>query len=1124
MYIDRRVGSAVFGALQVISSFSLLQSTIKIPQLVNEAKKRGYTALALTDINVMYGAIDFYHECLAADIKPIIGLTLELGPEDSLLLLAKNEQGYRNLMRISTRKMLALSKGDETFKLDNKQELRDLAVIVPPQKSYVVAAVSNGRLASAKKYLERLSEVVGSAKNVFVGTDLEMEHALYATLNKLAENVQLATIAVEPVNYLNQNDFFELQVLDAIKKGNQLSAEQLSAASKIKGRAWLQPVQEISSAYKQLNLQDPLNAMQKLCQEINLKLHFSAPQLPHFKTPENVGAQQFLRTLCEDGLAKRLKENTDGNITVYRKRLEYELNVIHRMGFDDYFLIVWDVTNYAHQAQIITGPGRGSAAGSLVAYALFITDVDPLRYDLLFERFLNEERAQMPDIDLDMPDNRRQQIIQYVHHKYGADHMAQIITFGTLGAKQVLRDVGRVLGIPQFEMNVWSKAIPTTLHITLGEAYKNSPRLRDLVADSEKNKLLFKTALSLEGLPRHFSIHAAGIILSDKNLVDVVPLQVGNDEIFLTQFTKDTVEELGLLKIDFLGLRNLSILDNATKLVKIGYQRELDVHQILLNDTETLRLFQEADTTGVFQFESAGIKNVLRRLHPSSFEDIAAVNALYRPGPMENIDHFIQRRHGVEKSTYPAESLKPILEKTYGILVYQEQVMQVASTMGGFTLGQADLLRRAMSKKKGAVIEQMKARFVSGAEKRGFAPKVAEQVYEYIEKFAGYGFNRSHAVAYTKMAFQLAYIKRHYPAAFFAALLNTVIGNSDKMKDYLLEAKQHNVEIHAPDVNESQLLFILHKQKIYFGLQNIKTIRSDFAKHIISERRLHGKFSSFQAFLQRIDKRYLKKEYLEALIYAGAFDGMAHNRATLLKNLPKMLSNIELSGNNVELLEALAPKYDTFTDISLEERLKNEEKYLGVYLSAHPVEQFKNLIISQKVTAISRIQEQEERLHLLVYIKKIKVIRTKKGQQMAFVTGEDQTGQVDITVFSDLFKKVIPVLKEKMVMLLTGKAEQTKRGLQVIAREMIPASEVEQKLNAVYYVRLTKETDQQIQQKLLKVMLQYHGETPVILFEEKTAKKMMLNQRYWLQNDSKVIVALSNLLGQENVVLRNENK
>ncbi|WP_083488343.1 DNA polymerase III subunit alpha [Liquorilactobacillus aquaticus] len=1114
----------MFGALQVISSFSLLQSTIKIPQLVCEAKKRGYSALALTDLNVMYGAIDFYHECLAAGIKPIVGLTLELGADDQLLLLAKNEHGYQNLMRISTRKMLALAKGEKTLKIDDKKELQDLAIIVPPQKNYVVTAVSNGQLSNAMKYLKKLCEIVGDPQNVFIGISLEMETALYSTLNKLAEESQLKTIAVEPVNYLNQSDYFELQVLEAIKSGNQLSSEQLRAASKVKGPSWLQPVPELKIAYQQRDLQRPLSVMQKLCREIDLKLHFSAPQLPHFKTFGDKNPQQFLRELCEKGLAKRLKGTDEKKAAAYQKRLDYELNVIHRMGFDDYFLIVWDVTNYAHQAKIITGPGRGSAAGSLVAYSLFITDVDPLHYDLLFERFLNEERAQMPDIDLDIPDNRRQQIIEYVHQRYGTDHMAQIITFGTLGAKQVLRDVGRVLGVPQFEMNVWSKAIPATLHITLVDAYKNSPRLRDLVADSEKNRLLFKTAHSLEGLPRHFSIHAAGIILSDKNLVDVVPLQVGNDEIRLTQFTKDTVEELGLLKIDFLGLRNLSILDNATKLVQNGYGQVLDVHKISLDDVETLKLFQKADTTGVFQFESAGIKNVLRRLQPKSFEDIAAVNALYRPGPMENIDHFIRRRHGIEQSIYPAESLKPILEKTYGILVYQEQVMQVASAMGGFTLGQADILRRAMSKKKGAVIEQMKTQFVSGAEEKGFTADAAEQVYAYIEKFAGYGFNRSHAVAYTKMAFQLAYIKCHYPAAFFAAVLNTVIGNNGKMKDYLLEAKQHNVKIHAPDVNESQLLFILRKHHIYFGLQNIKTIRSDFAKHIISERHLHGKFRNFQSFLQRIDNRYLKKEYLEALIYAGAFDGMTQNRATLLKNLPKMLSNIELSGSNIELFEALAPRYDAFTEIGLEERLRNEEKYLGVYLSAHPVEEFSSLVTPQKVTVISRIQEQEKPIHLLVYIKKIKVIRTKKGQQMAFITGEDQTGQIDITVFSDLFKKAANMLEEKRVMLVSGESEQTKRGLQVIARQIIPASEIQQKPHNVYYVRVPKGTARSVQQKLLKLMLQYHGETPVILFEENAAKKMMLHRRYWLKNDPKVIVALSNLLGQENVVLKNENK
>ncbi|KRL01242.1 DNA-directed DNA polymerase III alpha subunit [Liquorilactobacillus capillatus DSM 19910] len=1072
----------------------------------------------------MYGAIEFYHECRSNGIKPIIGLTLDLGPEDQLLLLAKNEQGYRNLMHLSTQKMLALSKNEAQFKLNRPEELQDLAIIVPPQKSYVITAVSNGDLSRAQQYLERLATVVGKTQNIYLGINLQMEPVLLATLHQLAAKVQVTPLVLEPVKYLNPNDIFEMQVLEALRDGKQVDAKQLRSAGTVNGKEWLRPKRELESEYQQHQLSKDLAAMLQLCQELNPKLHFSAPQLPHFKTPAGEAAQNFLRKLCEDGLKKRLKETPHVIQSKYQQRLEYELSVIHRMKFDDYFLIVWDVTNYAHQTQIMTGPGRGSAAGSLVAYTLFITDVDPLEYDLLFERFLNEERAQMPDIDLDIPDNRRQEIIQYVHQKYGAEHVAQIITFGTLGAKQVLRDVGRVFGMPQFEMNRWSKTIPTTLHITLKEAYESSQRLRNLVTDSEKNRLLFKTAQGLEGLPRHFSIHAAGIILSDKNLADIIPLQMGNDELLLTQYTKETVEEVGLLKIDFLGLRNLSILARAVQLVHSGYQHELNVQHIALDDVETLRLFQTADTAGVFQFESTGIKSVLRRLRPSSFEDIAAVNALYRPGPMENIDLFIRRRHGLEKTTYPAEILKPILKKTYGVLVYQEQVMQVASVMGGFTLGQADLLRRAMSKKKAAVIEQMKTRFITGAKDKGFTLKNAEQVYAYIEKFANYGFNRSHAVAYTKMAFQLAYIKQHYPAAFFVALLNTVTGDNTKLKNYLLEAKQHHLKIHAPDVNESQLLFALQAQEIYLGLRNIKTIRSDFAKQIISERRLHGKYRSFQSFLQRIDNHFLQQEPLEALIYVGAFDKLGHNRATLLKNLPRMLSNVELSGNNIELFAALTPKYQTFAEISLEERLKNEEKYLGIYLSAHPVEQFSRLALLQNTTVIAKIAEQTGPLQLLVYIKKVKVIRTKTGQQMAFVTVEDQTGQIEMTVFTDLYKKTAELLTEKAVILVKGKSEQTKRGLQLIARELTLAQTLNVQNSATYYIRLTKETNQRIRRQMLELMLQYHGQIPVILFEETTAKKIVLSRRYWLKNDEKVITALSNLLGQENIVLTNENK
>ena len=553
---------------------------------------------------------------------------------------------------------------------------------------------------------------------------------------------------------------------------------------------------QVEAEYEQAGLKEAYANVAELCQQVDLQLEFTKTKLPHFKTPSGLDSESYLRKLCMEGLNVKLRKAAVNETKPYFDRLESELAVITKMGFDDYFLIVADITNFARSQKIMLDPGRGSAAGSLVAYSLGITDVDPLKYQLLFERFLNEKRAQMPDIDIDLPDNRRDEVISHLKKQYGQNHLAQIITFDTFGARQALRDVGRVL--------------------------EQSQSLRNLVNDSPKNKLLFRLALSLEGLPRHYSKHAAGIILSDTDLVETVPLHMGNDGIWLSQYAKKQVEAVGLLKIDLLGLRNLSLLEQALNLVKRGYQTELDVRQIDLDDELTLQLFARGDTAGVFQFESSGIRNVLRKLRPTSFEDIAAVNALYRPGPLANIDEFIARKHGLKQVTYPNDNLKSILGLTYGIIVYQEQVMQVASTMAGFTLGEADILRRAISSKNDHLILELKDQFIKGAKKLGYEVSVAKQVYDYIERFANYGFNRSHAVAYSKFAFQLAYIKAHYPAAFYTALFNSLLA-SPKIREYVIEAKKYQVNVKGPNINLSQKGFTLRQGQIYFGLASIKT-------------------------------------------------------------------------------------------------------------------------------------------------------------------------------------------------------------------------------------------------------------------------------------------------------------
>ncbi len=711
------------------------------------------------------------------------------------------------------------------------------------------------------------------------------------------------------------------------------------------------------------------------------------------------------------------------------------------MGFDDYFLIIWDVIRHAHETGVTTGPGRGSAAGSLVAYVLNITDVDPLEYDLLFERFLNEERAQMPDIDLDIPDNRREEILEYVHQKYGHQKVAQIITFGTLAAKQAIRDVGRVFGLSTTELAEWSRAIPSVLHVSLKEALNQSQKLKNLISDSEVNKTLFETASKLEGLPRHYSTHAAGIVLSDEPLVDLVPLQSGSETMMMTQYAKDIVERVGLLKMDFLGLRNLGIMADALQTIKRQGYPAFNVQNVDLSDSATLAAFAKGDTNGVFQFESNGIKGVLKRLKPDSFELVAAVNALYRPGPMDNIDNFIKRKNGQEPVTYPDDSLKPILANTYGIIVYQEQVMQVASKMAGFSLGEADLLRRAMSKKKKATMDAMKEKFMAGAAKLGYSSAVAEKTFDYIDRFANYGFNRSHAVAYSKMAFEMAYLKVHYQTAFYAALLNSVMNNPAKTKVYLMEAKQHEVQVVSPDINQSSAYYQAKDDQIRFGLASIKGVRRDFLRDLLEERREKGRFNSFYEFLMRIGSKWQKQELIENLIYAGVFDSLGANRAELINALPEFLSSVELSGGSLELFEELAPKVRPLPDLSLSEKLDKEEQVLGAYLSGHPVEEYRDLAKALNVTAVSDLFLNKP-CTILVYVKRVKVIRTKRGDQMAFVTGEDLTGEISITIFPNTYRNLADWLTKEQVIVVRGKVEK-QREIQIVADQVQLASEVQ---------------------------------------------------------------------------------
>ncbi|WP_430604929.1 DNA polymerase III subunit alpha [Enterococcus sp. DIV0125] len=1102
-----------FPQLYTRTSYSLLQSTIRIREYVREAKKLGYTYLAITDEDVLYGAAEFYQECVKEGIKPIIGLHLEYTFEDKdygLLVYAKDKIGYQQLMNVSSKKMI-----EGTIELNTWTKTDHLILIVPDSHSI---ANDYGTAETFASHWQMLKEKV-HFHDFYVGVTgqtVSDSKEWYEFLS--AEEEQLC--ALHPIASLHQEDLFALETMKHIKEGTQISSEELADSSQLENKNFLESESKMIQKFNELYTYKVLETTQKLAESVNFEFQFHQKLLPHYPVPNDESAAVYLKQLCQNQLSKRVESLTPE----YQQRLDYELKIIHQMGFDDYFLIVWDVMAFAHKQKIVTGAGRGSAAGSLVAYVLAITDVDPLKYNLLFERFLNPERYTMPDIDLDIPDNKREEVLNYVREKYGQYHMAQIATFGTMAAKMVLRDVARVFGVSQSEANRWSKAIPNQLKITLSQAYQTSNKLVELVQANKKNQLLFQTATILEGLPRHISTHAAGVVLSDRNLLELVPLQQGSDEAFLTQYTMNAVEEIGLLKMDFLGLRNLSIIDYALKSIKRVEKIDLQLKQIPLDDAKTFRLFQKGETTGVFQFESAGIRNVLRRLGPENIEDIAAVNALYRPGPMQNIDTFIARKKGKEVIQYPDDALKPILENTYGVIVYQEQIMQIASTMAGFSLGQADILRRAISKKKKEVIDREREHFVTGSLAQGYSKEKAIEVYDYIERFANYGFNRSHAFAYSFVGFQMAYLKAHYSGAFFTSLMNAVRHNTAKLKEYLAEARKNKLTLSPPSINQSAYGFeLVNSQLIRFGLTAIKGVRRDFVEEIINERKTNGSFKSVDEFLIRIDKRWLKEDILKPLVAVGVFDELEKNRKQLMLDLEGKIQNVQYSSGSLDLMEIMALKEEEIADYSLDERLTLEEEYLGVYLSGHPTEGYERLRLAKRVQLITEIVPQQT-VSLLLYIKNIREIRTKKGERMAFVEGTDSSGEVTVTVFPKLYRQFRNLFEVNHVLFVQGRSEISRynQELQLIGETFADAKEFEKNFpDQTCYLRITEGQEDHETMRQLKTIFQKHpGYIPVVLYYEKTQRKIVLSEENWVDGSKSLRGQLSYLLQEENVVFK----
>lgn len=1102
--------------IHTLSAYSLMKSTVKVTEYVQKAAQMGYQSLGLVDEGVLSGSIEFYQACLKHHIQPIIGLTVQyhsevLGLTQPITLIAENYQGYQALLRLSSQ-----------YQIEGKLQLADFKglshLIFIFTSAHQVVAGFNIEVEQANRLIRELKELAGNHA-LYLG--LMYEQKLKPTfLEYLATNA-IELLAFSKVNILTKDEAFALKVLNHLQKGTQLAADEMQEVT----WSFAHELQEVAiyQEYYQRAYPQALTNLASLVEKIDLQIPLHLKKLPHYPL-ENESAPSYLSKLCQEKLVQRVPDYNEH----YQQRLAYELKVITQMGFADYFLIVWDVMDYAHRQQIVTGAGRGSAAGSLVAYVLGITDVDPLKYDLIFERFLNPERQTMPDIDLDIPDNRRQEILHYVHQKYGQYQVVQIATFGTLAAKMVLRDVSRVFGLSQSEANRWSKSIPNVLKITLKQAYEQSKLLQQMISESTRNQLIFKVALILEGLPRHVSTHAAGIIISDENLMDLIPLQPGSEGIFLSQLTMNDIQTIGLLKFDFLGLKNLSIIDETLKGIQYIQNRSFSQKQIPLNDPVTMRLFQTGDTTGVFQFESNGIRQVLKKVQPQNLEDLAAVNALYRPGPMQHIDEFVARKHGKQAVKYLDESLQPILANTYGIIVYQEQVMQIAAQMAGFSLAQADLLRRAISKKDHQGLDAQRRAFIQGALQKGYSQANAEKVYSYIESFGDYGFNRSHSFAYSLIAYQMAYLKAHYPAAFFTALLNTVQNTTEKLKEYVHQLKKYQLTLLPPDINQSASeTRAISLKAIRLGLANVKGMRRDFLRAIVHERMANGKYTDFDNFLVRlyhINSHWLKEELLIPLIASGCFDQLGEHRKALLDQLEGKIQNFKISAGSLDLLAImkLSPA-EELTPYSQQEILALEQQYLGLYVSGHPLDRFEKYYEQYLVNEISQLQVNQS-AKIFYYLTSLKEITTKRGEKMAFLEGNDSSGEMSVTIFPQLYRQIRKELAVNQCFLVIGKVERSKYNdeLQLIAEKIITESQIVQALTSkTCYLRLAQGfANQEIAEKLKRLLASSPGKIPVVIYDPITHQKVQVARELWIEPTNNLYDSLRQLLGENNVVMK----
>ncbi|MDN4607299.1 DNA polymerase III subunit alpha [Sporosarcina sp. F6_3S_P_2] len=1013
---------------QIVTGADLLRGIIKLDQLAPLLKRRGAKSVGIIN-SKMYGVRSFCKVMKKYDIHPVIGLSIRLEIEEGadvlLFAYAKDDKGYGNLLKISS---AMATREQETLPLKWLQAYSEGCVLICPLTD------QSWETYRSVDYVE----LIGNAcRTVYMGVSRPggVIHPAEKEIQEISETTGITITAFHESRYLVKEDAFAFEVATAIQSGYKLNDP-----SRPKNRiydAYLPEEEEFQQWFS--DHQDWIENMSEIMLSCNAELPPSHSQMPAFPVPEGVTSASLLKKQCEEGLRGRLSA---ANAT-YLERMHYELEIIETMGFSDYFLIVEDFMRFSREQGILTGPGRGSSAGSLVAYSLGITDVDPIKYGLIFERFLNPGRITMPDIDIDFADNRRSEVIEYVAKKYGKSNVAQIITFGTLSAKSVARNVARVFNFSNEEMAFLSKQIQEGHSKRLEDSVKQSKALQDWIAmDPIRNKW-FQAAKALEGLPRNASTHAAGVILSPVPLVETVPLQNGSEDIYLTQWAMGDVEEVGLLKMDFLGLRNLTLMDRIKSMLEHDRGVVLNYEDIPLNDQKTFELFREGDMTGVFQFESDGMRDALRLIKPDEFSDIYAINALYRPGPMENIPLYSRRKNNNEKIQYIHPQLEPILSETEGIIVYQEQIMQIAVRIAGFSMAEADLLRRAVSKKKREILRQEREHFVKSAVNNNFPEKSASEIYDLIVKFADYGFPKSHAVAYSLISYQLAFIKANEPEYFYAALLSLTTGNQDKMMEYIHEIRRKGIKILPPSIQRSKFSHIVENGAIRIGLGAIKGVTPSFY-NIVKSARTAGGWKSLFDFSAAIGGTHFTEKALVPLIKAGALDEFGENRSVLLASIEAARNHAMFIGSEEEgdllhdiIFSIAKPKYTPGGTMPRFAMLEYEREVLGFYLSEHPALEMKKQLGEQVVDLVDvSFAKEKSMLKVAGLIREIKRIRTKKGEAMAFLTLQDETGELSCTIFPKQYAITNVHLQELAMVQLAGTMEKRNGQTQLLVQNV----------------------------------------------------------------------------------------